>query len=452
MKDLLIDLHLEKYNCDFIDLRIENTILTKIRITNGELGEGITTPKKGGFIRVRNRGKWYYSSTTKLDDLETTIKDLVKSSGAETLFKDTPPANINFKERSTVSEDSIVFESVERKKDLLEKSKGVLESEEKVSFYNLAYREEYDTKYYISSKGKAHKFTVARSGIVAFYILKDGDDSFATSFEQFGLKYDEFKDFDQKVKSDLEEAKKFLYAPTVEAGKYPVILSEKTAGVFAHESFGHKSEADFMIGDENMKKEWEIGKKVGSSILSIVDEGDIEGTSGFVPFDDEGNVKKKVYLIKNGTLTGRLHSEETAEIIGEENTGNARAVNFYFEPIVRMTNTYIEAGDQTFEELLSTIDDGFYIKEPSHGMGMSTFTIAVNRAYRIKKGKLGEPVKINVISGTVFETLEKISGLSNEIKIISNVFGGCGKMEQSIFTLPVGMGGPKVKVDEMMVS
>ncbi len=452
MKNLLIKLELAKYNCDFVDVRVQDIITTSIGIHNGELISGISIPEKGAFIRVKNKGKWYYSSTTELQNLEKIIEELVKSSGAENIFKDVRISPVKFNNKYTVSDDCVVNESIERKKELLSKTEEIMKNDDKIANYYLAYIDEYETKYYINSQGKAYKYDVARAGTLASYSLKEGDNIFRTGFDQYALKYNEFQDFAEKVKADLEKAKKFLNAPTVTPGKYPVILSEKTAGVFAHESFGHKSEADFMIGDENMKKEWEIGKKVGSSILSIVDEGDIEGTSGFIPYDDEGNIKQKTYLIKNGILKGRLHSEETAEIIGEENTGNARAVNFNFEPIVRMTNTYIEAGNQTFEELLETIDDGFYIHTPNHGQGMSTFTIAVNRAYRIKNRKLAEPVKINVISGTVFETLNKISGLSNEVKIVSNVFGGCGKGEQSVVMLPVGMGGPKVKVDEMMVS
>ena len=96
--------------------------------------------------------------------------------------------------------------------------------------------------------------------------------------------------------------------------------------MFAHESFGHKSESDFMLGDENMKKEWTLGKKVGADILSIYDSGEEEG-SGYVPFDDEGTRTQKTYLIKNGVLTGRLHSAATAADLEEEVTGNARAIN-----------------------------------------------------------------------------------------------------------------------------
>lgn len=218
--------------------------------------------------------------------------------------------------------------------------------------------------------------------------------------------------------------------------------------MFAHESFGHKSEADFMLGDETMKKEWEIGKKVGSEQLSILESGTFAGC-GYVPYDDEGTKATKTYLIKNGVLTGRLHSAETAAALGENVTGNARAISTEYEPIVRMTTTVIEGGNKTFEELLAGVKRGYFIKTIKHGSGMSVFTIAPNIAYEIENGKIGRPVKISVISGDVFRTLNLIDGLTEKSEILCFVTGGCGKMEQH--PLPVGFGAPYVSVSEMKV-
>ena len=233
-----------------------------------------------------------------------------------------------------------------------------------------------------------------------------------------------------------------------EPGKYPVVLSPEAAGVFAHESFGHKSEADFMLSDETLREEWQLGKKVGSPILSIAESGAVPGC-GYVPFDDEGTRARKNYLIKNGVLAGRLHSAQTAAALGEGLTGNARAMSCDFEPIVRMTTTYIEGGDLTFDELIAPIEKGYFIKVISHGSGMSTFTLAPNIAYEIVNGKLGRPVQISVVSGSVFETLGLIDGLTKDVHLLSFVTGGCGKMEQ--YPLPVGFGGPYVRVSEMNV-
>ncbi|WP_454052237.1 TldD/PmbA family protein [Clostridium sp. Marseille-Q7071] len=225
-------------------------------------------------------------------------------------------------------------------------------------------------------------------------------------------------------------------------------MSPEVVGVFAHESFGHKSEADFMVGDENMMNEWKIGTKVGADLLSILDYGGYLG-SGYVPFDDEGTKGEKTYLIKDGILKGRLHSVKTASILKEELTGNARAINFQFEPIVRMTNTYIEKGEKTKEELISEVEEGIYIHNCRYGTEMSTFTIAPNRAYMIRNGKIAEPVNISVITGNVMETLYNIDGVSKELEFENNIWGGCGKMEQ--YPLSVSIGGPYVRVKNIEV-
>lgn len=136
-------------------------------------------------------------------------------------------------------------------------------------------------------------------------------------------------------------------------------------------------------------------------------------------FDDEGTKSTKTYLIKDGILSGRLHSSLTADSLKEEVTGNARALNFEFEPIVRMTTTYIVAGEKSKEELISEIKEGILIEDIKHGSGMSTFTIAPSVAYMIRDGKISEPVNISVVSGNVMETLHEIDGISKEIEILS---------------------------------
>jgi TldD protein len=179
-----------------------------------------------------------------------------------------------------------------------------------------------------------------------------------------------------------------------------------------------------------------------------VDDGNQPG-SGFVPFDDEGTKAEETYLIKNGILSGRLHSSVTSASLGESLTGNARAINFEYEPIVRMTSTYIKPGTKSFEEIIKDIDKGVYIESFNHGSGMSTFTIAPKTAFMIRDGNIAEPVKISVITGNVFETLNLIEDATEEYRLRSMIGGGCGKMEQ--FPLSVSFGGPFIKIKTMNV-
>ncbi|NLJ75470.1 MAG: TldD/PmbA family protein, partial [Firmicutes bacterium] len=154
-------------------------------------------------------------------------------------------------------------------------------------------------------------------------------------------------------------------------------------------------------------------------------------------------------IITEGILSGRLHSTATAALLEEPLTGNARAVNFEFEPIVRMTTTYIEKGDRPLKDIISEMERGIYVDTIKHGSGMSTFTLAPARAYKIENGQITKPVKVSVVTGSVFDTLAEIDAVSEEFELMSFVGGGCGKMEQ--FPLPVGFGGPYTRVRKLRV-
>lgn len=217
------------------------------------------------------------------------------------------------------------------------------------------------------------------------------------------MDFAELAEAKEYMREEVEKSIDFLMnSENVDPGVYPVVLSPLATGVFTHESFGHKSEADFMVGDEAAIKEWAIGKKVANDLVTIVDDGTESGV-GLTTFDDEGTLGKKTNIITEGILTGRLHSIMTASLMDEEPTGNARAINFIYEPIVRMTTTYIVKGTKLKEELISGIEKGIYIDTIKHGSGMSTFTMAPSRAYMIENGKITKPIKVSVVSGNVLK-------------------------------------------------
>ncbi len=438
----------------YADVRIEDRFSTSIRYRNGALEESKASSVKKAFIRVYDGKMWYYASTYKLDDIQSELEDLYAVASPDFFLYDEDPVVKKFQVHKKVmmrfEEDSVKDVPMEEKHALLTSVFEDLQSGEHVKMTSALYIDRYSQYEFFSSKGSHIKYDFQTCGAVFMASFGNGDDTFDNRCDFTATSFSGLAVTGEKVRAMVEEGENFLInAKPVTPGVYPVILAPQVAGVFAHESFGHKSEADFMIGDETMRREWELGKKVGADMLSIYDSGKDFG-SGYVPFDDEGTKAGKVYLIKNGVLTGRLHSAVTAADLGEELTGNARAVNCDFEPIVRMTNTVIEAGDKSVEELFANISHGYFIKTYKHGSGLSTFTIAPSLAYEIVDGKLGDPVKIAVITGNVFETLNLIDGLSDEAEIFSFVTGGCGKGEQ--FPLNVGFGGPYVSISKMNVS
>lgn len=446
-------LDLKMFRCTFCDLRVEETHKSNIFIQNGELVSANDRPSLGFFIRVFNRGKWYYQSATDFDKIPQYIYDLIKLSETMPVEENqyVPPKDQGNHFLLKYDQVAVKNISLDKKLALVKSYLPLVDKIEFLKESRLRYADMYMLKYYKNSAGTSFAYDFNQAGFAFGGTLKKGDSLFTDGHNEYSANFTSLHNLDEKILKHFQEAKEFLDAKTVSPGKYRVVLSPEMVGVFTHESFGHKSEADFMLGDPEATKEWQMGKKVGASILSIVDSGAHLNTSGYCPIDDEGTPAKKNYLIKNGILSGRLHTTITAQALGEEATGNCRAMNFEFEPIVRMTSTYIEPGSDSLEDVFRKAGDGaLYFDGVKHGTGGSTFTIAPTRAYLIKDGKLHEPVRVSVISGSVFETLNNIEAISNDFDLKSSAFGGCGKMEQ--FPLPVADGGPSILVNGMQVS
>ena len=436
----------------YADIRVEDRSRTIISYKAGVLEEIRNRVEKQAFVRVYDGKLWYYSSTTDTDHLQKTLDGLYAAATPNPGILDDPAVKKfekNRDSRMSFEDCSVRNIPLTQKQELLLSYMPLLSADPCITMPECVYLDRNSQFSFVSSIGADIRYDYQTCGIVLSCSMAEGEKKFSGHWQKGCIRFEELQGLEDEIRDSIIEQTSFLRnSIPVKPGKYPVVLSPEAAGVFAHESFGHKSEADFMLSDESMKDEWQLGKTVGSPILSIVDHGGVSGC-GFIPYDDEGTAARKNYLIKNGVLAGRLHNAQTAAALGEGLTGNARAIDCTFEPIVRMTTTYIEGGELDFDELIAPIKEGFFIKTIKHGSGMSTFTIAPSLAYEIVDGRLGRPVQISVLTGSVFETLGLIDGLTKDVKMLSFVRGGCGKMEQ--MGLPVGFGGPYVRVSSMNV-
>lgn len=282
-------------------------------------------------------------------------------------------------------------------------------------------------------------------------VASDGPQNIQQGFESVG----ETAGF-ELVLGREEEAKKaaaraidLLAARSVSGGQYTVILDPSLAGVFIHEAFGHFCEADNLFKNERLAEIMTLGNRFGVPELNVVDEGYIPGRRGNTPYDDEGVARAKTFLIKDGVLSGLLHSRETAQKMGAAPTGNARAVSYEHEPIVRMTNTYIKSGEQTFAAMLAGIDSGIYACKAYGGQTMlEQFTFSAAYAYEIKNGEVGGMLKDVVLTGNVFETMRAIDMIGDDMVIFGGS-GGCGKGGQS--PLPVTDGAPHIRIRDVTI-
>lgn len=451
LQTLLQQLSQVQFQADYWDVRIEDSIETTLTLVDGEVVTCTTSPKLGAFVRVRKSGFWFYESTTDLSQLKATVEKLAAQSvrgGSVKSAKYSAEKQQPYLEMTKEEHFSKV--PLEQKLTLVQGYDKVLTRLKQIASRHIRYKDIYKVKSYLNSVGTHYEYDFNQGGVICAFTLKDKTLLFEDFMRLYGSKFEDLKNHENALESFVAEARKFLHAPAIQPGKYRVVLDPEVAGVFTHESFGHKSEADFMLGNPESLKDWSLGKKIGSDCLTIVDHGMVPGTSGYCPIDDDGTPAQKNYLIKNGVLSGRLHSRETAAELDEKPTGNSRAMNFEFEPIVRMTATYIEPGVESIDSLLMRSEGSLYVEGVKHGSGLSTFTIAPTRGYRIGKSGIKEPVRLTVISGSVFETLNNIEAVSSEFVLHSSAIGGCGKMEQ--WPLPVADGGPYVVVSEMQVN
>ena len=436
----------------YADVRVEDRSRTVIAYKAGKLEEMQNRRERQAFLRVYDGKLWYYASVTDVEHLQKTLDGLYAAAQANPNILEDPVVRRFERNRdalNTFEDCSVRNISLADKQALLLRYLPILTEDSCVTLPVGTYLDRSSRFHFQSSLGADIEYDYQTLGLSFSFSMAEGEKKFQGFWQKGATRFGELQDVGSELRASVKEQAEFMRnSVPVEAGQYPVVLSPQAAGVFAHESFGHKSEADFMLSDESMKEEWQLGKTVASPLLSIAEWGDLPG-SGYVPYDDEGTKARKNYLIKNGVLAGRLHSATTAAVLDEGLTGNARAIDCTFEPIVRMTTTYIEGGDLDFDELIAPIKKGYFIKTINHGSGMSTFTIAPSVSYEIVDGKLGRPVQISVITGTVFKTLGLIDGLTKDVELLSFVTGGCGKMEQS--NLPVGFGGPYVRVSSMNV-
>ena len=248
-----------------------------------------------------------------------------------------------------------------------------------------------------------------------------------------------------------ETSLKAVKARVPKAGVYRVIADPDLIGLILHEALGHAAEADLVTTKESVL-DGRLSEKVASPLVTIIDEGMVE--DGYLlPYDDEGVAKGRQVVVEEGVLKGFLHSRDTAYKLGVRSTGNARAQSFGNRPIVRQTNFFMEAGNQSFEELVEDVDDGLYIcgrgtRGGEVDVGLGAFTFRAGPSFVIRKGEVGEMVRGVSISGMILETLKNVDAVGRDVEVRTTIFGGCGKEGQ---VARVGHGGPHVRIGRVVV-
>ncbi|AZQ85755.1 metalloprotease TldD [Colwellia sp. Arc7-635] len=233
------------------------------------------------------------------------------------------------------------------------------------------------------------------------------------------------------------------------AGLLPVVLGAGWPGVLLHEAVGHGLEGDFNRKGSSAFS-GKVGQQVASELCTIVDDGTMANRRGSVSIDDEGTPGQYNVLIEKGVLKGYMQDKHNAGLMGVKPTGNGRRESYAHLPMPRMTNTYMLAGEHKPEDIIKSVKKGIYAPNFAGGQVDITsgkFVFTSSEAYLIENGEITSPIKGATLIGSGPEAMQKVSMVGNDLKLDAGV-GVCGKDGQS---LPVGVGQPTLKIDEMTV-
>jgi TldD protein len=264
--------------------------------------------------------------------------------------------------------------------------------------------------------------------------------------------YDVFFDTDRAyelAREAVRQAVVNLESVATPAGTMPVVLGPGWPGVLLHEAVGHGLEGDFNRKGTSAFSN-KLGQQVASPLCTVVDDGTLVDRRGSLTVDDEGVPAQCTTLIENGVLKGYMQDKMNARLMGTHSTSNGRRESFAHLPMPRMTNTYMLSGESDPEEIIGSVDKGLYAVNFGGGQVDITsgrFVFSLSEAYLIEKGKITAPVKGATLIGSGPEVMGKISMLGNDLELDQGV-GVCGKEGQSV---PVGVGQPSLKIDEITV-
>lgn len=444
---------LELIDADYADIRYEVKKETAVGFNGKELARVNANSADGYVLRVLYKGGFSSIAFTKPEDagkaaaaalanaklLSCNIKKPVSLAKASVIKADFRP------EMSEPPEKV----SLEEKIELTRAYNEIPLKNSKVVATSIAYNEICRDKYFASTTGTEIHEELATVSVAGLCTAKAGGLTQSALFLIGGSDgISRLRSREDYFEKNTKRLTDLLSAKPVAGGVYNVILDQDLAGVFTHEAFGHFSEADIIEDMPDLRKKMSIGAQLGSEIVNIVDDPTLPHQLGFYKFDDEGIPARRVQLMKNGVLSGRLHSRRTAAAFGDEATGHCVAEDYRYAPIVRMGTIMIEPDPAAnFEKLLSRLGDGLYLCGSKGGQTSGeNFTFDAAWGFEVKNGKVGQMLRDINIMGNMFTTLKNIAAVGND-QLLSE-FGGCGKGQTNRRSCH---GGPHVLINGVVV-
>lgn len=442
------------FGADFAEVYLEDTLSSNVSMENGKIEERVSTNGFGVGVRVLKglQSAYGYTSDLSKKSLMKLAQDVGKAFSGPRVLTPPPLEKVKVKEIIYFSSQPMETISVKQKIDLLKMVNDTMASFDKRIVRTNVYLSDMVKQVTIfNTLGRHVEDTRRRARLYMIAVAAENG-----KIENFGEgpgASDGFDFFTSKIKlkematETAKSAISLLGAAECPSGKMPVVIGNGFGGVIFHEACGHPFEASAV--SKKLSVFWDkLGKQVANPIVNAVDDGTIPFGWGSTNVDDEGFPAQKVQLIKNGVLNSFMIDQFNGRRMKAEQNGHSRRQNYKFEPTSRMTNTYIENGPHTVEQIIAATQYGLYAKKMGGGSvnpATGEFNFTVSEGYMIRNGKIAEAVKGAALVGKGDETLAKIDMVANDL---ARAQGMCGAASGSI---PTDVGQPTIRVTEITV-
>lgn len=437
---------------DFAELFEDKKFHSNYTMINGVVETANSGKEYGVGIRVYRNFQSVYAYTN--DNSEQGLIDcatkLAKGIEGDTIISCAALQEVHYEDKHKVEKRPSEYDAAYKIAIMKDANDTALAYDAVIQKVIVSYREEEQQVLICNSKGLYIMDDRVRVRIGIEAIARDGE-LMATGSKRpgghIGLELFDNNAIQAAATEAARIAKTMLYADECPSGDMPVIIDNGFGGVIFHEACGHSLEATGVAKGASVfagKK----GKQIASELVTAVDDATIPNAWGSNNIDDEGNFTKRNVLIQNGILTSYLVDQLNGRRMNEESTGSGRRESYQYEPTSRMSNTFLENGTSTFEEIIANTKLGLYAKNLGGGSvdpSTGDYNFAVLEAYIVKDGKITKPVKGATLVGNGSNTLMKIDMVANNL---SREQGMCGSISGSI---PTDVGQPTIRVSSMTV-
>ncbi|MGB9905823.1 MAG: TldD/PmbA family protein [Candidatus Saccharicenans sp.] len=431
---------------DLAEVYVENRITRSLLLEEGKFKSAVFGLIRGAGVRVIDGDKTGYAYTDELTE-EKILRAAEIASYIATSGQKIQPVDIKEQKRPSFIKVQIPLQHVAdaRRMEIMKRAhQAALSYDPRIKMASIDYYDEIRDRLIANSEG-----LLVRSSLPLIFfivqVLAAGNNTSHLGRERLsrhsGLEmFDELSP-EKAAREAAREAVAMLEAREAPAGKMDVVIQNGWGGVLVHEAVGHPLEAD-NISRQTGVFVGKLGQKVAADIFTMVDDGSLPNFRGTTDFDDEGTQMKRNVLIENGVLVKYLTDILSAKQLKMERTGNGRRESFRYYPIPRMTNTFIEKGQDNPEDIVASTKNGLYVQSLSGGSVNPTtgvFNFTCREAYLIEDGKKTVPVKGATLIGNCLDIITRIDAVGNDLDFGPGI---CGKGQSAEVTA----GQPTVRI------